>query len=113
MGIARLVRHWFQRYGEPFQVGAQSFYGLFSPPPSELLEWLFSPAERANLPYPVWMLAHLPDVLLLPNDTFLWRDSTYRVFKALEYRIGTEPIYRLVIAGAAGDEPFPLSLSPS
>lgn len=100
MQIGQLVRHWFQRYGEPFQVGGQSFYGLFSPPPPELLEWLFSPTERANLPYPVWMLAHLPDVLLLPDDTFLWRGTAYRVYKALEYRIGTEPIYRLVIVGA-------------
>lgn len=69
------------------------------PPPQDLLEWLFSPFERADLPYPVWMLAHLLDVLLLPNETFVWHDAPYRVYKALEYRIGIEPLYRLVIVG--------------
>lgn len=97
--IAQWVRHWFQRYGESFWVGSESHPGLFSPPPQELMEWLFSPFERADLPYPVWMVAHLPGVLLLPNDTFQWRDETYRVYKGLEYRIATEPIYRVVIAG--------------
>jgi len=96
--IARAsLNYWLRRYGETFQVGAQSHRGLFFQPPSGLLRWLFTQTELDALPRPLWAAAVADTVNLPPNTTLLWRGATYRVVRSVEFRLNDAPVYRLVV----------------
>ncbi len=97
MILANCLRYWFSRYGEPFVAGGQVRRGIFTQPPSDLLRWQFSPDELNSLPRPIWMVAHLPEVLLLPNDTLTWRGEVYLVLRRLEFVVRNDPLYRIAL----------------
>ncbi len=97
MVLSLCLRYWFRRYGEPFWANGQTRCGIFTQPPGDLLRWLFSAEELSTLPRPLWMLAHLPDTLLLPGDTVLWKGEVYTALRYLEFRLGNTLLYRITI----------------
>jgi hypothetical protein len=95
--LRECLNYWLRRYGEPFQVGAQGYRGLFFQPPASMLRWLFSPEALSELPRPLWAIAVAPAVNL-PNTTALtWRGASYRVLRSLEFRFDATPVYRLML----------------
>ncbi|MDW8106756.1 MAG: hypothetical protein RMK45_04660 [Armatimonadota bacterium] len=97
MILHECLRQWLHRYGEPFQAEEQTHYGLFFQPPGELLRWHFSPEALAELPRPLWALVITPEVALESDSALWWRDRLYRVLRVLEFRVGTTPLYRLLL----------------
>lgn len=97
MILHECLRQWLLRYGEPFQVGEQTHYGLFFQPPAGLLRWHFSPEALAELPRPLWALMLTPDVALEADSALWWRERLHRVLRTLEFRVGTTPLYRLLL----------------
>lgn len=97
MILRECLNYWLRRYGEPFQVGAQTHRGVFFQPPAGLLRWHFSPEELAELPRPLWAVAVAPSVNLSPNTTLTWRSGTYRALKQTEFRLGDMAVYRVAL----------------
>ncbi|OYT69249.1 MAG: hypothetical protein CFK49_11455 [Armatimonadetes bacterium JP3_11] len=101
--IARaFLNYWLRRYGESFQVGAQTHRGVFFQPPGGLLRWLFTQTELDALPRPLWAAAVAHTVNLPQNTTLLWRGATYRVVRTVEFRLNDAPVYRLVLLQPVG-----------
>ena len=97
MIVRECLSYWLRRYGEPFQVGAQGYRGLFFQPPTGLLRWLLSPEALSELPRPLWAVA-VASTVNLPNETALtWRGASFRVLRSLEFRCDTVPVYRLML----------------
>ncbi len=97
MILRECLNYWLRRYGEPFQVGAQTQRGIFFQPSAGLLRWHFSSEELAGLPRPLWAVAVAPSTNLTPNTTLTWRSATYRVRKQIEFRLGAEAVYRVAV----------------
>ncbi|MFN4033378.1 MAG: hypothetical protein ACK4ME_07090 [Fimbriimonadales bacterium] len=89
------LNYWLQRYGEPFQVGAQLYRGVFFQPPAGLLRWHFSPTTLDALPRPLWAIALTANLPV--NTTLTWRGDAYRVLKLIEFRIDTQAVYRIAL----------------
>jgi hypothetical protein len=72
--------------------------GLFVPPSSGLLRWLYNSTELELLPHPLWLVLFLPNLYPLPDETLEWRGDTYRVLRVLEFRYPEpNPLYRLML----------------
>ncbi|MCS7208766.1 MAG: hypothetical protein NZ874_04260 [Fimbriimonadales bacterium] len=97
MILLECLNHWLRRYGEPFQVGAFAFRGLFFQPPGSWLRWYFSPEQLTELPRPLWAVAVAPTVDLSEDTAVVWRDANYRVLRQLEFRMRETPIYRVIL----------------
>ena len=92
------LRSWLNRYGEPFTMRGENWRGLFVPPSSGLLRWLYSSTELELLPRPLWLVLFLPNLYPLPDETLEWRGDTYRVLRVLEFRYPEpNPLYRLML----------------
>jgi hypothetical protein len=96
------LRSWLKRYGEPFTMRGASWQGLFVPPPSGLLRWLYNSTELELLPHPLWFVLFLPNLYPLPDEVLEWRGEPYRVLRVLEFRHPEpDPLYRLMLIAPA------------
>lgn len=97
MILRECLNYWLRRYGEPFQVGAQTHWGVFFQPSAGLLRWHFSPEELTELPRPLWAVAVAPSVNLPLNTNLTWRSAVYRALRQIEFRLGNTAVYRVAI----------------
>lgn len=93
--LRECLNYWLQRYGEPFQVGAQSYRGVFFQPPAGLLRWHFSPDDLSTLPRPLWAIALTANLPV--NAILTWRGDAYRTLKLTEFRLDAQTIYRIAL----------------